>query len=381
MKKYLLATCAITLCLGICEGQNLSKTYYFNSPQLFNPSFIGLESHLEAKIGSQKSYLGNPDAPSIQYGYLNGAFKGTIKKKRRGNIRYKSPYDIDKLASDIKPKFNGMRISHPDLVHKYVKDSINRAVRNLDRANRNKLRRRLQTTKFEADFHHGAGIMILRQEASPFGSNKVSGQYALHIPLSANWIMSAGLSVGFINSSFSSDKVLIEDSADPIYIKYSTGGANFNYLTLTNGFSFYSEKTIVSYAFQNMLVQDAGEGGIDFFDTYESKVHHMSLFHTTEFNPELIAQFGIYSRLGSRSQNQALLSSKFIYQHKFGFSTAFSFNNILIPGISLFVNDGLRANYLVDIPLNNDISENKLGHEISLQFLIKQKAAPTPYFY
>lgn len=251
----------------------------------------------------------------------------------------------------------------------------------MDRANRNRLKQRLQEKKFDATFRHGMGISVFQQNASPFNSTRLAGQYAMHLPVSRQWILSAGGSLSYIFTQFSSEDLLIENVADPVYERYLGGDYNFNYLGFSGGMSLYSERFIMSYAFQNLYVNHGDDTSQDFFQTYESQLHHLSMFYTAEVNAEMQLQLGVNASIGSLANDRTQGSLKAIYKERLGISTAYDSNDILIPGVFAFISRNFRVNYLADIPLESSIGENQISHEISLQFLIKPGASPTPYFY
>lgn len=373
-------TFSFLLISGLVFSQNLSSSYLFNTPSLFNPGFTGIENYLDVKIGGQRLDVPVQNPPGTAYILINGTIPGKTKTRGPKKVRYKSPYDIDKLANEIPSPSNGIRISNMDLYRKNIRDSIRKSVMKLDRKQKEELRKKLQKQRFEASFKHGFGAQLFTQKSGPFKSTLGSGNYSLHLPINNQWMLSLGTALIFSNSRLDINELSLTDAADPVLEKYSGGFADHTSLALSNGLVLYSSNFNIGYSMQNSLKLINPDETAILFESITNIRHHLSAYGTIPMDMDLQWQNGLHLRTNDNNNLTTQLVSRVIYKNRYGLGGGYDFEDRYSINTFIIISDYLKLNYIIDLPASS-AGTNIIVNELSLNFLINRGGAPSPYFY
>ncbi len=376
-------TIACLLCVVSVEAysQNLSASYLYNTPSLFNPAFTGIENYLDIKIGGQRLDVGIQNPPGTAYFLMNGSLQGKTKSRGPKKVRYKSPYDIERLANEIPTPNNGLRISSVELYRKSIQDSIKRTVRQLDRKQKEELRKKLQKQSFEAAFKHGIGGQVYSQQSGPFKNTLMSTNYSIHLPLNKQWMASFGAAILYSNSTLDLTSLQFTDNTDPVLEKYSGGRANHNALSLSNGIVLYTRNFSIGYGIQNSLKLVNPEATAVIFESVTGLKHNFSIYGLVDLNVDWKWQNGLHISTDHTQQTRVQLLSRAIYKNRMGLGGAYDFESRYSFNSFLILSDFIKLNYIIDLPTSNASGNNVIVNEISINFMINRGGAPSPYFF
>ena len=362
------------------EAQITGATYFYNTPSIYNPSFSGVENYFDVKLGGQRIDLPVSNPPGSNYLIMNYSFQGRMKSRGPKKVRYKSPYDVDKLAGEIPTPPNGLRLSNEDLFRKQIRDSIAKAVRKLDLKEREKLRKKLKKQSFEAAFKHGIGTYALLESTGPFVANTFGLNYAIHLPVSKSWMLAFGGGLRFSNSGLDISKLDFHDPTEPLLEEYGNNNIRHKNLSLTNGIALYTHQFIFSYGIQNALKIIDKQKTSELFDAVSYTRHNFSVFSKIYVEQDWIWQNGLSFGNQLNDSFETVLTSRIIYKEAFSVGGTYDFENRFSLNCFGMVSDFLRVNYIINLPTYSSLQQNAI-HEISLNFLISRGSSPSPYFY
>ncbi len=382
MKTLTLKFIVFSVCIVWCHlsvGQGLAKSYFFNTPTLYNTGLTGLESYSDIKIGTQRKALGKDQGPESNFVTIN--IPVVVKKRSRGpkRLKYKSPFDIDQLASEVKVPDNGMRMSNPDLVQKVLKDSIRKSVAQLDRKRKELLRKKLKQKTFKTSFHHGFGATVMSESVGPLGFTSLALNYALHIPVSKQSTLSIGAGVSQLQGRFDVQALQFEVADDPVIEKYRS--ANERYSGINLGIAWYTERVLIAYGRNNNVRLSSSERFEELFDDIISNRNTLSLLVRANPSSELEWLNGI-SRSGTVVGEAVTdFTSRMVYKEFLGFGVNYSTSRNLAGNVFAKLSDYLMVGYIYDHPLSNSSTNLKSFHQVSLNILLSPGSSPKSYFY
>jgi type IX secretion system PorP/SprF family membrane protein len=100
---------------------------------------------------------------------------------------------------------------------------------------------------------HGIGGQFIADQYGAFRKIDLNASYAVHLPLSKDYMLSFGTRVGYSNSAFLQDRAIVKNSAtDLAYTDYLSNGANTNNINIGTGLYLYSKQLFFGVAVDNM---------------------------------------------------------------------------------------------------------------------------------
>lgn len=196
MRKILLTPIFLIVFTISAFSQNHAKlTQFFQSPQLYNPAFTGIEPFLDLKFGRKQNLGAYEYAPKTTFFSINAPFNAS---------------QVNKL------KLYSLRISNPDLYNQYKDPSIK-------------------------ILKHGLGAFYVNENQDNFTQQRIQLSYALHLGLGEKLKFSLAASPYFFSNRVDVSSIQFEVNPDPIYsqyssIAYSRFGLNLGGLLYSNAF-------------------------------------------------------------------------------------------------------------------------------------------------
>lgn len=357
----------------------LPLTQYTEVLPLFNPAFSGIEDHTDIRIGLRRQWSGINNSPFANYVHVSGMLP-EIKRKKKRRVRYRSPYDVDKMTDMVKLPGNALRMSNPNLYRKLVRDSIQRAVRKLDRKARIKLRRQLQPqTSIRIRPKHGYSATLLNDEQGAFSNLTANLGYAYHMPVSDKMILSIGVSATFNSAEFDRNRARVSNEADdPLYQLYANGGLNrFSYY-INPGVSLYSDNFYVSYGINRIMGSGLGSGQVFGIDGVETQ-HNLIAATFIDLAPDFKLSPGILFSYKVLSPATLYANTKLFYKEKIWLALNYRNRDAVGGAFGFYFSDKYKLSYAYDVPvakLNNSFGST---HEFVFGILLKKGAAPKPF--
>lgn len=185
--------------------------YIFNY-FLINPAVAGIEDYIDLKSSVRSQWNGLEGSPET----LTLTVNGNIQSKQKINP-----------ANPQKPRIDPMNNYTIDL------------------------------QGYNHRPHHGVGGYVLLDRVGPFTTSQVSGSFAYHIPLSAKYRLSAGVSLGFIHNRLDKDRITLHNPNDR-----AISGEAYNNVNpdLGVGMWFYSRHVFLGLSGGRLFKYNVGFG-------------------------------------------------------------------------------------------------------------------------
>lgn len=191
MKKLYLVFAFAILVSGVKAQQQALFSQYMLNGYIYNPALAGMEDYTDVKSSYRKMWLGMPNSPSTMYVSVNAALnQKDLNKEELGSLPMRG-------ASSIRFK-----------------------------------------TDQPKKIRHGIGGYVMNDNAANINRTSAYVGYAIHVPLSQAWYLSAGANAGFAAFTLNKSQLDLRQPDDPAF-------ANRNLTTVPDlnlGLWLYSEK-------------------------------------------------------------------------------------------------------------------------------------------
>ncbi len=310
--------------LGICTlfSQNIQAqqvwqfSQYLQNEYLLNPAFAGAKDMLELDLSYRQQWLGIEYSPSTFY--------------VSGNTR----------IFEKRPKAKQTNLP----TSKNVSGNASRKVT------------------------HGIGGLVLRDQFGAFSQTLISGSYAVHVPLSKKWTLSAGLEASVKNFVFDNSQIKLENTTDPALAAFYTNTQQYVNSWEPNvdfGLVATNEKLFLAYSTEQFL-----EGKLKFdnanINPNLQRTHQFYGGYKFKLNRNLQLIPNTFVQMTNGSPMSVDLNVKLDYQDRFYVMAGTRLQDAIIVGSGVFINDQIKIGYSYD----KTISALKLVSNGSHEFFV-----------
>lgn len=308
--------------------QNPQYSHFVRNQVMFNPAACGVYDHIDITLGGRGQWMGVDNSPLTSYLYITSPANRVNKRK------------INRTYGTVQR--NNKRVSHP----------------------------KMRTGKFI----HAYGGGLLFDQYGPLQQIKISGNYAMHFPLSRNFNLSFGVNAGLSNRVFKrlDGQVLSElmptGVVDATYNKYTNQGGQFTF-DVGAGLYFYGKGMFVGFS-ANQLTNDL----IRFGNTNMEFNPNMHLFFTGGYKIKINRKWSVTPALLVKYIAPAPISfdiaAQFEYRERFWFGASFRSQDAIVAFLGCMVNKKFKLAYSYDINTNVFFKNSNGGHEISIGLML-----------
>lgn len=189
------------LSLLICYGANAQQEFQFansvNNPFILNPAAGGLSDNFQLETNSRLQWLGYEGGPRTFM--LNGS----------GRLFAKS--GSQDFNRDDKFFFENPIVK----THQYK---------------------------------HILGGKVWYDAIGPFAKTAIHGSYAYHLPINSNFMIGAGIGLGYSNFGVKSDRINLYQQDDANYTQFLGNASNVNLFDAQFGLVVYTENLFIGYS-------------------------------------------------------------------------------------------------------------------------------------
>ncbi|MGB3183842.1 MAG: PorP/SprF family type IX secretion system membrane protein [Cyclobacteriaceae bacterium] len=230
------------------------------------------------------------------------------------------------------------------------------------------------------ELKHGLGFFISRYESGPFSTNRISGNYSIHIPVTSKFKASAGIGLELVNPRLDPGELRPRDGVnDFVYFSLISRGTSRNFLNVDLGLSVYSDRFYLGYAMHSIT-----EAALDPDNSTTTQVNYT--FHslvaggTIEFplsvwkiNPAVLVRYDEMNELQASAMALAIwrdqVSGGLIYKYGRSAGVTFGFKYRAQYGI----------NYTYEFITDDAVSQlGDSSHEVVLSFRINPPSTSGP---
>ncbi len=324
MKHLLTIGCFFALSFSYAQ-QVPQFSQYLRNQYLVNPAAAGVYDFVDVTVGGRMQWLGFTDAPKSSYLYVSSPLTRTTRARYNPGIRISSG-----------------------------------PVRNPE----------IRTGKFK----HALGGQLLADQYGAFQQLRASVTYAIHLPLSRNYNLSFGTSLGLSNRSFLSDKaqtlsMLNGTGSDNTYDNFVANSGAQNTFDLGAGLYLYSKKMFVGVSVDQLTKDYVKFGNVQ--TTFDPNMHFQAtagvklpISQNATLMPAFLAKYTFGAPISIEGSLQ--------YEYKEWLWVGASFRNqdALVAMAGLNISERFKFGYSYDFNISKVRNFSAGGHELVLGLML-----------
>lgn len=324
MKQLLTLACLFVL-FSVNAQQLPQFSQYLRNQYLVNPAAAGVYDFVDLTVGGRMQWLGFTDAPKTSYLYVS------------------SP-----LTRATRARYNpGIRISSGP-------------VRNPE----------IRTGKFK----HALGGQLLADQYGAFQQLRAAVTYAVHVPLSRNYNLSFGTSLGLSNRSFLSERaqtlgMMTGTGTDNTYDNFVANSGAQNTMDLGAGLYLYSKKMFLGISADQLTkdfvkfgnVQTAFDPNMHFQATAGIK---FNISQNASLMPAVLAKYTHGAPLSIEG------SLQYEYKEWLWIGASFRNQDALVAMAGLNISERFKFGYSYDFNISKVRNFSAGGHELVLGLML-----------
>ncbi len=324
--KQLLTLASLFLLCSVNAQQVPQFSQYLRNQYLVNPAAAGVYDFVDLTIGGRLQWLGFDDAPKTTYLYVS------------------SP-----LSNAPKARYNpGLRISSGP-------------VRNPE----------IRTGRLK----HALGGQVVADQYGAFQQLRASITYALHVPLSRNYNLSFGTSLGLSNRSFLADRAqtlnMMTGAAyvDNTYDNFVANTGAQNTMDLGAGLYLYSDKMFFGISADQLTKDFVKFGNVE--TTFDPNMHFQGtagvkipLSRDLTLMPAVLAKYTDAAPLSIEG------SLQFEYKEWLWIGASFRNEDAVVAMAGLNISERFKFGYSYDFNISRINNFSSGGHELVLGLML-----------
>jgi type IX secretion system PorP/SprF family membrane protein len=325
MKQLLTLACLFVLCSA--NAQQLPQfSQYLRNQYLVNPAAAGVYDFVDMTIGGRLQWLGFDDAPKTTYLYIS------------------SP-----ISSTPRPRYNpGLRISSGPVRNPKIKTG------------------RLK---------HALGGQIVADQYGAFQQLRASITYALHVPLSRDYNLSFGTSLGLSNRSFLADRAQTLNMmtsatyVDNTYDNYVANTGAQNTMDVGAGLYLYSDKMFFGISADQLTKDFVKFGNVQ--TTFDPNMHFQGtagvkipISKNLTLMPAVLAKYTDAAPLSIEG------SLQFEYKEWLWIGASFRNEDAVVAMAGLNISERFKFGYSYDFNISSVQNYSSGGHELVLGLML-----------
>lgn len=325
MKRLLTIACVFALYSANAQ-QVPQFSQYLRNQYLVNPAAAGVYDFVDVTIGGRMQWLGFEDAPKTSYLYIS------------------SP-----LSNTAKPRYNpGIRISSGPVRNPEIKTG------------------RLK---------HALGGQVIADQYGAFRQLRASVTYALHVPLSRDYNLSFGTSLGLSNRSFLADRAqtlnMMTGAAyvDNTYDNFVANTGAQNTMDVGAGLYLYSKNMFFGISADQLTKDFVKFGNVE--TTFDPNMHFQGtagvkipLSRDVTLMPAVLAK---YTDAAPLSIEGSLLLE---YKEWLWIGASFRNEDAVVAMAGLNISERFKFGYSYDFNISSVNNYSSGGHELVLGLML-----------
>lgn len=321
--------CLILLGKFTFAQQMPQYSQYVKNQYMVNPAAAGAYDHLDIAVGGRMQWAGFDNAPKTSYLYFSSP------TDKIGSAFMKRTYG--------KVRGNNKSVKHPVM-------------------------RRGSLT-------HACGGQLIADQYGAFRTFKFMGTYAIHIPVSRDYSLSFGTSLGISNRSFLQDKAQVlslmtnTGQFDQTYQSYTSGQGAQNTMELEAGMYFYGERLFVGVS-ADQLTKDLVKFGNSLVDL-DPRMH---FFFTGGYKFDISTTLSLTPAILIKYMQPAPVSVQgsvqLDYLDRFWFGLSYRHEDALIGVLGCNITNSFRVGYSYDFTISGLNRASSGSHELVLGIML-----------
>lgn len=327
-RRIILVVCC---CLGFLANAQQSPQYsqFLQNQYMVNPAATGVYDFMNVSLGGRLQWAGLENAPKTSYLY------------------FAAPSDKFNLAS-MKRTYGTIRRGNKSVKH--------------------------PTLRY-GKITHAFGGNFVADQFGPFRQLKMMGTYALHLPITRDYNLSFGTSLGLSNRAFIPENaqvlsVLTNNGVfDQTYDTYVAGQGTQNTMELEAGMYFSGQGAFFGVS-MNQLTKDFVQFGNRDFN-FDPRMH---LFITGGYEFNVNSQLTITPAFLVKYVRPAPVAFEIAgqveYQQRYWAGMSYRHKDAIVANLGLYVSDQFKIGYSFDLPITPIRRYSAGSHELVLTLML-----------
>lgn len=331
MKKVLMFSVFVWICMQVSAQQKPHYTQYILNQYILNPAISGIENYVDVKASHRHQWVGLQDAPITTYFTIHGPLGK--KDYRTSATSYRVP---------------GENPRGKNFWQDYT----------------------------AAEPHHGVGLQVINDRTGPLSRFAAYATYAYHIGISARTSLAAGFGAGFTNISLNTSKL------DFIYVPVDPAVGNSGIINTIRpdfnaGLYLYSADYFVGLSAQQIIPQKVAFSDYAVKTTDGKFVPH--LFATAGYRFLLGEDFNLIPSVMVKYMDpipvQVDFNAKLQYQDLAWIGGSYRNGEGFAGMLGVNISNTLNIGYSYDYTTSRLNTVSRGTHEILVGFLLGNKYA------
>lgn len=327
MKRFVCGLLLLTLSNWVLAQQRPHYTQYILNNYIINPAVAGIENYTDIKISHRHQWVGLQDAPVTTYVTIHGSIGKDDTKTNPTTF----------LPEGENPRGQA-----------YWEEYTS------------------------AKPHHGWGVSVINDRTGPLSRFSAYATYAYHLGIGPRTSISGGISLGVINNTLNTSKLIFDNPVDPAVA--ASGTLNTIRPDINAGIWLYSANFFAGISAQQIIDQ-----GLQFNDntlTTGSKTYP-HLFSTFGYKFYAGQTFSIIPSVVFRYVEPLPLgidiNVKAQYLDRFWFGAGYRVEDGISAMVGVNVSNIFNVGYAYDYTTSRLQNFTKGTHEIVLGFMLGNK--------
>jgi type IX secretion system PorP/SprF family membrane protein len=216
---------------------------------------------------------------------------------------------------------------------------------------------------------HVVGGYMYNDAVGPFSKTAIQGSYAIHLPLTKEINIGAGLGLGYSNLRLDESRVVLHDEMDNAYATFLGSSSTFNGLDATGGIVAYSEQFSFGVSSQQIL-----NNKITFnSNETESRLARHYYLHGSYLLPAskyIDLEPNIVGKFTKKSPSSIEAGVRMIYKKRSWLNVQYRTSNALVFRVGSTLVKNLYVAYGYEASLGKLTGVTGSSHEIQLGILL-----------
>ncbi len=328
----LLVFCCLTF---LAKAQQVPQySQFIQNQYMVNPAATGVYDFMNVSLGGRLQWAGLENAPKTSYLY----FAAPADKFRNGSM--KRTYGIIRRGNKS--------VKHPTMRYGKVVNAF--------------------------------GGNFVADQYGPFRQIKLMGTYALHLPITRDYNLSFGTSLGLSNRAFIPENaqvlsVLTNTGVfDQTYDAYVAGQGAQNTLEVEAGMYFYGQGAFLGVSMNQLSKDFVQFGNRDF--NFDPRMHlFVSGGYEFNVNRQVTITPAFLVKYVRRAPVSFEIAGQVEYLQRYWGGLSYRYNDAVVANLGMYVSDVFKIGYSFDLPITPIRNYSAGSHELVLTFMLGREGS------
>lgn len=220
---------------------------------------------------------------------------------------------------------------------------------------------------------HVVGGQVYSDQIGVFQTTKVQANYAIHLPVTKEFNVGAGLGLGWHGNSINDKRVVIYDATDEVYTNALANGAKQNMLGANFGLVFYGKGLFVGASFSQLFNNKAKFHDFNLKSRYQPH-YYVNLAYAIRFGMHAIEP-AVVLKATAKAPVSVDFGARYIYNNAAWFGVYGRTGNAVAFQLGANLIKNIYISYAYDYTFGRLVNAKSGTHEINFGVYIGKPKA------